>query len=218
VSDQDGGEQASWDDPLRDAFEARFLPEAFEDIARALDRSTDQSSLDALRTWLLPEFGSFYGSCMNDKDWRARRVTELTKRTKAAADLLASLQSGWFLDQPRDLLNGAFRRKFMEVLEQLADPARIGPRDRYRPKDAFRKSLTPALIWVYEHVTGAPAGKPYSLRYGGGYGGPFYRFACAVQACLHDRLPELRACLPRSDGALAEELQEHWPKEKKSTG
>jgi hypothetical protein len=218
MSDQDAGDEASRDDPLLDRLEAHFPTEVFEPIARALWKNADRPDLEALRERLLPEFCSFYSSCTTDKRFRTERGRELTDRSKAAAALLSSLQSRWFLDQPRDLLDGAFRRRFTAVLEKLADPARIGPKKRHRPNDAFRNDLIPGLIWAYEHIAGERAGKPYPLRDDPGYGGPFYRFVCAVRACLYDHLPEVRGCLLASEGALAEELKHHWHEDRKLTG
>jgi len=218
MSDQDAGNEASRDDPLWDLLEARLPPEAFEPIACALEKSIDRPSVEVLREWLLPTFCSFYASCTTDKRFRTERERELRERSEAAAALLASLRSRWFLDQPRIFLDEPFRRKFTDVLEKLADPARMGARERYRPNNAFRNELTPGLIWAYEHITRERAGKPYPLRYGQGYGGAFYHFACAVRACLGARLPEVRRCLLTSDGALAEELKHHWPEDGVMTG
>jgi hypothetical protein len=213
MSDQDGGDQASRDDPLWDAFEARFPAEAFKPIARALGKGTERVSLEALRGWLLPDFCSFYASCTTDQRFRTQRVRELKNRGKAAVALLSSLKSGWFLDQPRNLRDAPFRKEFMETLEELADAAGTRNRERYRPKDAFRNELTPGLAWVYEHVTGERAKKPYWLGDTGTYGGAFYQFTLAVWECLYARVPEVRACLSASDQALAQELQNHWPEQ-----
>ena len=113
------------------------------------------------------------------------------------------------LDQPRLLLEGPFREKFLGVLEALARPPRSG--SRYRPNDRFRNELAPSLIWIYEHATSDKAKVPRWLPDSGAYGGKFYRFACAVRQCLYGCVPEVRAALPASDGALAQELQHHWP-------
>src|SRR5260370_15331657 len=141
MSDQDAGDEASRDDPLWDAFEARFPPGAFEPIARALGKGMERPSLEALRGWLLPDFCSFYASCTTDKDFRTQRVRELKNRAKAAVALLSSLKSSWFHDQPRNLRDAPFRKEFMETLEQLADPAGTRQQTRYLPKDAFRNEL-----------------------------------------------------------------------------
>jgi hypothetical protein len=211
-------DEASREDPLWDRLDTRLPSEAFEPIARALEKGVDRNSLEALRGYLLPTFCSFYASCTTDKRFRIERERELRRRTEAAATLLASLRSRSFLDLPRALFDKASRGEFTGILEKLADPARIGPRERYRPNAAFRKELTPALIWAYEHITGQPARKPYPLRYGQGYGGDFYRFACAARACLRARFPELHACLLASEDALAQELKHHWPEDNMLTG
>ena len=116
MSDQDAGE-ASRDDPLWDCLEARFPPEAFEPIARALEKSIDRPSLEALKDWLLPTFCSFYASCTTDKRYRTEREKELRRRNKAAGILLTSLRSRWFLGEPSALLDKAFRTKFLRALE-----------------------------------------------------------------------------------------------------
>ena len=209
MSDRGVSEEASCDDPLWDAFEARFPPEAFEDIARSLGVSTERPSLEVLREWLREDLSWFCSIRVSDKNVRATHVRELNKRAKAAATLLSALQSGSVLHQPRVLLEGPFREKFLGVLEALARPPRSG--GRYRPKDGFRHELVPSLIWVYEHITGDTAGKPHWLKDSRGYGGRFYLFASAVRRCLYDRAPGVRAALSASDDALAQELQDHWP-------
>lgn len=209
MSDQDAGEEASRDDPVRDKLEALLPPEVFEPIARAIGRSAERPSLQALRNWLLEDFHSFYLSCTADKSTRAKWERERAKRREPAAALLSSLQSGpSVLDMPRILLDEAFREKFMRVLQTLARPPR---RDRHRRLDAFRYDLAPGLIWAYEHIIGEKAGKPYWLDDSGAYGGEFYRFACAVRNCLYDYVPEVRGGLPATDDALGQELKNHWP-------
>src|SRR5262249_33559615 len=152
----------------------------------------------------------------SDKSIRAKRVRELKTRARAAAALLSSLRSGSVLHQPLVLLEGPFREKFLGVLEALARPPRSG--GRYRPNDRFRYELAPSLIWIYEHITGEKARKPHSLRGSQAYGGEFYRFASAVRRCLYDRVPEVRAALPATDDALAQELKAHWPDSDEATG
>jgi hypothetical protein len=209
MSDPDAGDEASPDDPIRDKLEVLLPPEAFEPIARALGKSVERSSLEALRGCLREEFYSFYLSCTADRSTRAKWERERTKRHKAAATLRSSLQSGSVLDRPRVLLGGAFHEKFMRVLETLARPPR--PPGRHRRLDPFRYDLVPGLIWVYEHIAREKAGKPYWLDDSGAYGGKFYLFACAVRNCLYDRVPEVRGGLPATDDALGQELKNHWP-------
>jgi hypothetical protein len=62
------------------------------------------------------------------------------------------------------------------------------------------------------------AGKPYWLPDSRVYGGDFYRFAVAIWQCLRDWLPEVRNALPKTEQALAEELRDHWPKERVEAG
>lgn len=211
MSDQDLNDEASCEPPWGDLFGASFPPEAFEPIAVALGKSTDPQSLNAVREWLLPDLYWFCLSGTEDPDARKRRERELTKRRKAAAALLASIKPGWSGHQLRDVLDDPFRGRFTAVLEKWADPARIRARGKRRPKDAFRNDLAPGLVRVYEHITGEKARKPHWLRNRRAYGGAFYRFACAVRGCLYDRLPAVRATLPATDDALAQELQDHWP-------
>jgi hypothetical protein len=199
------------------AFQAKFRPEAFQPIALALGVSTEQPSLEGLREWLLPDLYSFYSSCTTDPRARARERRRLTKRSEAAAALLASIKPA-VLDRLGDLLDEPFRRRFTAILERWADPASVPPYGRRRPKEAFRRDLVPGLVWVYEHITEEKAKKPYWLGDSRIYGGAFYRFACAVRSCLYDRLPEVRAALSSSDDALAQELQDHWPESGTATG
>ena len=193
----------------REAFEARFPPEAFEDIAGALGVSADRPNLEVVRELLREDFSWFCSSRVGDKAVRAKHARELKTRARAAATLLSFLRSGSVLHQPLVLLGGPFREKFLGVLEALARPPRSG--GRYRPKDRFRTELAPSLIWIYEHATSDKAKVPRWSADSRAYGGKFYRFACAVRQCLYDRVPEVRAALPASDGALAQELQDHWP-------
>jgi hypothetical protein len=193
-----------------EAFEARFPAEAFEDIARALGVSADRPNLEVLRELLREDLYWFCSTRVGDKGVRAKHARELKTRARAAATLLSFLRSGSVLDQPRVLLGGPFREKFLGVLEALARPPRPG--GRYRRNDRFRNELAPSLIWIYEHATGDTAKVPHWLPDSRAYGGKFYCFACAVRQCLYDRAPEARAILPESDGALAQELQGHWPR------
>jgi hypothetical protein len=216
MTDEDAEEEAFRDDMA--AFRARLPPEAFEPIAVALGKSTVPQSLNAVREWLLQDFYFFHSSCTADPRARTKRERELMRRSKAAAALLASIKPGSLPGKLRDVFDEPFRRRFMAVLEKLADPAGIRARGRHRPKDAFRNDLAPGLVWVYEHITGEKARKPHWLPDSRAYGGAFYRFACAVRRCLYDRLPEVRAALSKTDDALAQELQDHWPDSGTATG
>jgi hypothetical protein len=217
MSDPDAGDEAARDGPLRAKLETCLPPEAFEPIARTLGKSVERPSLEALRAWLLEDFYSFYLSCTADRSTRTKWERERTKRHKAAATLHSSLESGLLvLDMPRVLLEQAFHEKFMGALGTLARPPRR--RGRYRRLDAFRYDLVPGLIWVYEHITRETAKIPRWYERHRAYGGAFYRFACAVRECLYHRLPEARAALPTTNGALAQELQDHWPKDNTTAG
>jgi hypothetical protein len=209
MSDEDPEEEAYRERMA--AFEARLPLEAFEPIAVGLQKSTDPQSLNALRGWLLEDFYLFCSGRTENPRTRIKRKRDMTKRSKAAAALLASIKGGSFHHRLPDVFDEPFWMRFTAVLERWANPASIRPRGRRRPLDPFRKDLVPSLIWVYEHITRERAGKPYWLPDSGVYGGKFYRFACAVRHCLHDCVPEVRTGLPSSDGALAQELQDHWP-------
>ena len=143
-----------------------------------------------------------------DKSTRAKRKRQLDEGAEAAEKLLLFLRSGSPLDRPRVLLDKEFREKMMQALESLARKPQWG---RHQRLDKFRNDLVPGLIWAYEHLTGHEALKPHWLLDSRAYGGQFYRFACAVRHCLLDRLPQARAALPKSDNALAQQLQDHWP-------
>jgi hypothetical protein len=206
VSDQVPDDEAPPDDPLRDKLEALLRAEALEPIARALGKSTERPNLEALREWLREDFYSFYMSCTADRKWAHERA----KRHKAASALLLSLQSELLVgDMPRVWLDEPFREKFMRVLETLARPRRT----RHRRLDAFRQVLVPGLIWVYEHITRNRAKTPNWSEPRHAYTGAFYDFACAVRECLYNHLPEARAALPSTNGALAQELEDHWPED-----
>ena len=192
----------------REVFETRFPPEAFEDIARALDLSTDRSSLEELRGWLREELYLFCSTRAPDKSTRAKQKRQLDEDAEAAEKLLLSLRSGSLLDRPRVFLDKEFRERMMRVLESLARKPQCR---RHQRLDAFQNDLIPGLIWAYERVTGEDAGKPHWLRDKRAYGGQFYHFARAVRHCLLDCLPEVRAALPTSDDALAQQLQDYWP-------
>jgi hypothetical protein len=100
-----------------------------------------------------------------------------------------------------------------EQLHELeAVPARRGP----KPKTTFR-DFTPDLIWLYEKMAGKEAKKPQCLI-GNIYSGEFYSFSVAVWGCLREHLPQLKDALPGSEGALAQELQDHWPREGTKAG
>jgi hypothetical protein len=206
MSDEDPEEEA-YRERMAAFMTSRFPPQEFVPIARALGKSTEPQSLKALRGILLEDFYSFCSSRTEDPRPRKRD----TKRRKAAAVLLASITPGSFTHQLGEVFDETFPRRFMAVLEKWAAPVSVRQPRRRRRLDRFRKYLVPSLVWVYEHITRKKAGKPYWLPDSGAYGGAFYHFACAVRRCLYERVPEIRAALPLSDDALAQELQNHWP-------
>ena len=113
--------------------------------------------------------------------------------------------------------------QFVAALKLLADTAadeikQLASRKsrRGRPaKNAPFRELIPILVRKYERFMKEPAGCPYWLPDSSIYGGKgdFHLFAVAVWRCLQDSLPsEAFAVIPSSEGALAQELQKHWPK------
>jgi hypothetical protein len=111
----------------------------------------------------------------------------------------------------------ALQRVYHRVDKQLheleARPARRGR----NPKTTFR-NFTPDLVWLYESMTGEEAKKPYWLGDSRSYGSDFYRFAVAVWKCVRNRIPQLKDELPKSEVALAQELQDYWPNGDTKTG
>lgn len=204
----------------REAFEARFPPEAFEPIAGALQVAPTPENISAIRGWLMPYLQqSFSGNVVKE-----HAVTERRKELKRLHDALAvvwhvsrrrhgSVSLPWTLgdlgnDVPEKFAATVQRlhRRVGEQLHELnATPARRGP----KPKTTF-PDFTPDLIWVYERMTGKEAKKPQWLA-GNIYGGDFYLFAVAVWRCVRQRVPQFRDALPSSEGGLAQELQAHWP-------
>jgi hypothetical protein len=222
MSDPDGDDEWIED---RIAFEARFPLEAFEPIAKALGKSTEQRSLEALRSWLLPDFNLFYMSCVGIEPSRNDRLNGLKELRDAAAVVNASLRPGGIRkDLPWDLLKAA-NAQFRGLVERLgqaadAEAQRLAatPSRRGRPPNLAFRELACELVRVYERVTGHEAVKPHWLRDSRMYGSEFYSFAVAVWGCLRDGLPEAQCALPKSKGALAEALQDHWPKDRTATG
>jgi hypothetical protein len=228
MSDSDSEEAERQADAEREAFEARFPPEAFEPIARALHVATTAENVSAIRGWLMPYLEqSFSGDVVKEPT-----VTERRKELRRLRDALAvvwhasrrrhgSASLPWTL---RDLGDGV-PEKFVATLQRLhrrvderlrelsVVPARRGP----KPKTTFR-NFTPDLIWLYERMTGEEAGKPYWLDDSGIYGGDFYRFAVAIWKCMRECVPQFKAGLPQSEGALAQEIKNHWPNEDTTTG
>lgn len=222
MSDEDADEAA-----IREqiAFYARFPLEAFEPIAHALGKSVRPQSLEAARDWLLPCFDFAFGGrgkSRGKKRTRDDQIKTLVKLRDAATTLL---KSGLWRHLPLDVVEAASDRQFKATLERLADAAqaqidmlsRPGRSGRPAKNAAFRE-LAQDLVRIYEHIAQKKAGKPYWLPDSRTYGGHFYRFAVAIWRCLHDCLPEVRGYLPETEGALAEELRNRWPKEDTSTG
>jgi|SRR5215471_1808549 len=113
----------------REAFEARFPPEAFTGIAEALKVRPTPENLAWLRDELLPDFYSLYFSCSQVK-WPTRKEEiDLWKKIhKAASDLHSAVTSFNINCLPLDLFapdEGAagVTDHFIVTLRLLADTA-----------------------------------------------------------------------------------------------
>ena len=215
------------DEAIREwvALEARFPLEALKPIACALGKSAVPRSLEALQGWLLPYFDLF-PSGTNKEPSRAERKKSLEELRDAATTLLTFAGvRGFRWGLPWALIMATADGQFEATVQQLADEADaqirhlsgLGRTGRPAKNAAFRE-LTPELVHIYEHVAEKKAGKPYWLPDSRAYGGEFHRFAVAVWRCLCNQLPEVRNALPKTEEALAQELQAHWPKEDTATG
>lgn len=228
MSDSGKEEAERGADPEREEFEARFPPDAFEPVVKALGFRPTSENLEALKGWLMPHLDQSYSGSVVKRPSRKDGITKLAKLRDALALVGdASLSRSGTAALPwtvGDLIDGAdekfaatVRRLQQGVEKRLQDlqgtPGRRGP----KPKSAFR-DFAPDLIWIYEGMTGSEAKKPHWLPDSGTYGGEFYRFAGAVWKCVRTYLPEHKDILPTSEGALAQELQEHWPKQDTKTG
>jgi hypothetical protein len=216
----------------REAFETRFPPEAFTGIATALKVRPAPENLSRLRGRLLP---SFY-FCLDVRDvykepTRKELINLLKKLSNAASTLHSAVTSAdyticlsWAFDAPDEGAVGVSDH-LIATLELLAKPAAgliekpgFGKSRRGRPSknEPFRQ-LTPTLVRIYERLRKEPAECPYWLPDSGIYSGKgdFHLFALAVWRCLQDNLPsEVRAAIPSTEGALAEELKKHWRKDR----
>jgi hypothetical protein len=208
------------EDERREAFAARFPPEAFAPIAAALGFRPTPANVEALKRWLLPWSYQFFHSCTGKEPSRARRIAGLKQLRDAAADLRGSLWVAFF-GLPIDLLHDVLRAEFRTTVEQVRQEAdaslqklaSVSARRGRPPKTAFRDYLVEDLVRIYEALTKNPARKPYWSRNTKRRDGPFYRFACAVQQSLRAYVPEVRDALPKTDEALADELHAHWPRD-----
>jgi hypothetical protein len=216
----------------REAFEARFPPEAFTEVAKALKVHLGPENLSRLRRRLLPEFYHLHLTALNKEPTPKEQIDQLNKVREAASSLhssLTGLDSVW-LHLPFDLIvpdEGAVdgvTDQFIQTLQRLAEAAASGVEElaskRSRrgrpPKNIAFRQFTPILVRIYESVRKEPAGIPYYLPDSEGiYGskGDFYRFAAAVWCCLRKNLPKKGlVAIPSTDGGLAQELIKHWPK------
>jgi hypothetical protein len=216
------------ENPEREAFEACFPPEAFGPIALALSVAPTPQNISVIRGWLIPFLEESFSGDVVKEPTVTERKKELTRLRDALA--LVWRASGtrhgaatlsWSLGDLRD----GVPEKFAATLQRLrrgvegrlrelsATPVRRGP----KPKTTFR-DFTPDLVRLYNGMTGKEAKKPYWLDNSGIYGGDFYLFAVEVWKCLRERVPQVKHALPSSEGALAQELQDHWPTEGTKTG
>ena len=207
----------------REAFEARFPPEAFGPIFQALNVEPTPENRFAILDCLEQSFSG--------KPVKKPSVAERRKELKGLRDALALVLRAahrppgaaflpWTLGDlvdKKEKFAATLQRLHRGVAEQLrkleVKPARRGP----KPKTIFR-DFTPDLVWVYEKLTGEEAKKPYWLDDSARYGGAFYLFAVAVWECLRERLPQLKDALPDSEVAVAQELRRHWPSEGTTAG
>jgi hypothetical protein len=214
----------------REAFEARFPPKAFAEIAKALKVRPTLENLSRLRGRLLPDFHSCLDVRHRYKEPTRKEKIKLLKQLSEAASTLHSVVSNFDINfcLPLSLLAldesaVGVSDHFIATLELLAKTAAgqiekpafsKSHRGRPRKNEPFRQ-LTPDLVRIYEFVRKEPA-PPYWLPDSHGYGGKgnFYRFALAVWRCLQDNLPaEALTVIPPTEFGLAEELRKHWPKD-----
>jgi hypothetical protein len=220
----------------REAFEARFPPEAFTGIAKALKVRPTPENLSWLHGRLLPHFYHCLDTRHRLKEpTRKERINRIKKLREAAMSLQFSLthfDGIWVMDWPLDVLAPeddpdapGVTDQFHATLQLLADRATTliegiasekSRRGRPSKNEPFRQ-LTPTLVRIYELIRKEPAGRPYFLPDSGIYGGKgdFHLFALAIWRCLQNNLPpDSRAGIPDTEGGLAEELKKHWPKDR----
>jgi hypothetical protein len=207
-------------------FEARFLPFAFAEVAKALGAPSSPELLSRLRGWLLPDFLAFYFALPGQQEARNEQVRKLRELQQAAYITHSLLRDVQVLSTlPMSLLeqstlDDTLFEKLVQVGEAARDSAekialRGSARGRRTKLTAFRE-LLPELMQKYEQAMGEPARRPYWLPDSGIYGskGHFYEFALAVWRCLRDHLPaNASASLPSTEGALAQEIRNHWPEQ-----
>jgi hypothetical protein len=221
-------EQAALEDLTadRETFEARFPPEAFAGIAKALKVRPTPQNLSHLRRWLLPVFHYLYTYISGKEVTREEKIKHLKKLREAAKTLHSSMinfDDVWslaLLDGP--LATDDFSDQFTATLQLLADTAdaqikkldlRKSRRGRPTKYEPFRQ-FTRRLVSKYERLMKEPAGRPNWLKDSGVYGkkDPFPPFALAVWLCLQNHLPpEARRLIPPNENALGQELNKHWP-------
>jgi len=232
VSEQDGGEEASWDDPLWDDFEARFPPEAFAGVARALGWLPDPAALASLRCSLIEPFLFFYESYRGEPS-RVEQIKGLSKLRSAARTLLRldRVEGSTWTALTRQTYRASWNEQFRATLRRVADEADQGVR-RYRSsrgksgrprKEAFWQ-LTANLIRVFERETSREAERP-NWAGGNNYTGKFYEFVAAVERCLRtgfsqgqDPEREVLDQLPDSPGAVGDGLRKHWAEIRRMAG
>jgi hypothetical protein len=211
----------------RQAFEARFQPDAFKRVASALNLRDTEEDLKAIGDWLLPYFYNFFSGRPYKEPPRKERIAKL-KKLLAALDIVRNgiPPRASFMDFPttigemsetNEFLLGKLDEYYRRVGEKLrkleAGPARRGP----KPKGQFR-DFARELVRIYDLLPHKEAGKPYWLPDSRAYGGDFYHFAVAIWECLRQGAPQFKEALPDSEGALADELRNHWPKQDTTAG
>jgi hypothetical protein len=205
----------------RDAFEARFPPVAFMDVAGTL-KIRDPAIFARLVQFLRDDFYGFYMDCQNKRPSRDAEMKRL-RELRDAANLVASTDLSIDLWMPLSPLGEAEEEQFVTTAKRLATfwDEELMKREVLssvgRPSHEAFHDLIIYLIYTYQQVAGKPAKKPSTRRNKKGYFGDFYQFAIAAWHCLRERLPKTRHLIPASEGALGEALKNHWPK-KGTTG
>jgi hypothetical protein len=211
----------------REAFEARFPPEAFTGIAKALKARPTPENLSWLRERFLPEFYYIFEGVSHKQPTRQERISRLNKVQHAASILHWALTSsdGVWLDlmlftRPGESFtaNGqqfaADARRLADIATNIVEELSSRQSHRGRPsKNAPFRELTPSLVRIYKFIRKEPASSPYWLPDSRVYGGKglFFPFAVAVWRCLRENLPpKARHTIPSSKDALAQELRKYW--------
>ena len=210
---------------VKTPFDARFPLEAFERVARAIRLEPTPENLKGVRDRLVSYLYVHFAGPVIKGPSRAERMDRLRRFSEAAKEITTLLSLGGIagisirVDLSGPVFNTADDQFLatVERLQQAADaglrkleamPARLG-----RPPKTELREFVPELVSIYEEMTEREAKKPHWLPDSRKYGGKFYRFAVAVWQCLRSYAPEVNDRLPTTEVALAQALQDHWPKD-----